>query len=253
MGFDVIEGIDRLDLIPSIEEYLFRKKKAHFIQITDRLIKVDDAIKRGYHATISDTLEMPINLTDEELFKMFKTDCRNFIRQFERRGASIEIAKPDEQFAEEFYEQLKDVFAKQGMVPTFGLNKVKCLLSHLEDRETVLCLRVRDPEGVSIATSIFLGYNKKMFFWGGASYRSGQHYRPNEYMIWTAIKFWREKGFDTFDMIGVRDYKRKFGSHEVQYANIQIAKYPILLTLKNMAQKIYFAGLHIKGKIKRAK
>lgn len=254
MGFDVLEGVNRLDLLPCIKDYLFKKKHALFIQIVDRNISAEEAVAAGYCTEVADTLELEINKTDEELFKVFKTDCRNFIRQFERRGALYERAEPNDEFAEEYYEQLKDVFAKQGLVPTYSVDKVRHILSHLKDGETVLCQRVRDPEtNQSIATSIFLAYNGTFYFWGGASYRSGQHYRPNEYMLWRAIQFWRDKGYKMFDMVGVRDYKRKFGSHEVQYASILIAKYPVLIKLREMAKNLFFWFLSIKGKLLKRK
>lgn len=253
MGFDVREGINKLDLIPAVKKYLFKQKKVCLIEIVDRDIDVEAAKKRGYQTNIADTLELKINRTDEELFKVFKTDCRNFIRQFERRGAVLEFAEADDRFAVEYYEQLKDVFAKQGLVPTYSLEKVKCILKHLKNTGKVLCLRVIDPDGKCIATSIFLGYKETFYFWGGASYRSGQHYRPNEYMIWTAIKYWREQGARVFDMVGVRDYKKKFGSQLVTCAHISIAKFSVIIYLRDMAKKAYFMSLGIKGKILRRK
>ena len=249
MGFDVVPGINKLDLIPCVKEYLFKKKKVLLIEFTDRDIILEDARDAGYDASISNTLELQIDRSDEELFKVFKPDCRNFIRQFERRGAILEHVIPNDSFAEEYYRQLEDVFAKQGLVPTYSLAKVKCLLNHLTDGENVLCQQVRDPKGNIIATSIFLAYNEIFYFWGGASYRSGQCYRPNEYMLWNAIKYWRDKGYKCFDMVGVRDYKRKFGSCEVEYARILIARYPLIIALRNMAERAYFKSLKIKGKI----
>lgn len=253
MGFDVVPGINKLDLIPTVNNYLFQNKKVLLIEITDRDITVPDATAYGYDVAVSNTLELDINRTDEELFKVFKSDCRNFIRQFERRGAVCEKVAPSEDFAIEYYEQLKDVFAKQGLVPTYSLKKVKCMMRNLTDSENVLCQKVIDPDGICIATSIFLAYNDTFYFWGGASYRSGQHYRPNEYMLWSAIRFWREKGFKTFDMVGVRDYKRKFGSHEVEYAHMTFAKYKIIKTMRNFVKKAYFKSLEIKGKLLKRK
>lgn len=254
MGFDLADPtVNKLDLIPPVSQYLFKVKKAHLIEIVDRDITVEAARERGYRTDISDTLELSIDRTDEALFKVFKVDCRNFIRQFERRGASLELAQPDDTFAQEYYAQLQDVFAKQGLVPTYSLRKVKCLLRHLGPSGNVLCLRVRDPEGNCIATSIYPGYNGKFFFWGGASYRSGQHYRPNEYMLWTAIRYWRDKGFTRFDMVGVRDYKRKFGSHEVQYAHISLARSKVIFFLRDLAKSAFFFMLKVKGKLLKRK
>lgn len=253
MGFDVVDGVNRYDLLPAITEYLFKKKRASIIEIEDRFLDIDTARRLGYVYSESGTLELNVDASDEELFKIFKSDARNFIRQFERKGASLEISEPNEWFAEEYYRQLEDVFAKQGMVPTYSLAKVKCIINHLKNTNKILCLLVRNPEGQPIGTSIFIGYKEKFFFWGGASYRSGQFYRPNEYMIWTAIRYWREKGAKVFDMVGIRDYKRKFGSHEEYYAHLIIARNKFIIFLRNVAKKIYFTLLKIKGKLKGRK
>lgn len=249
MGFDVVDGVDKKSLIKPTVDYLLQVHNALFVQIIERDITTAEADGLKFNNSSCNTLELSINKTDEELFKVFKTDCRNYIRQFERRGARIEQVEPSDEFAAQYYEQLKDVFAKQGMVPTYGLDKVKLMMSHLASSPHILCLRVIDPEDNCIATSIFLGYNKKMFFWGGASYRNGQHYRPNEYMIWTAIKYWRDKGFEVFDMVGARDYKRKFGSHDVSYACMEFSRFPGLIGLKHFAGNMYFKMLNWKGKL----
>lgn len=246
MGFELATEDNKYEVLDALSKFLF--KKLHYIygEIIDRDFTEEKAQERGYSCETFPTLELKIDKTDEELFKNFKTDCRNFIRQFERRGASIEIATPDDKFAEEYYDQLIDVFAKQKLRPSYSLDKVKRIMYTLGKTDKILCLRVRDPEGNSIASSIFFGFNQKCFFWGGASYREHQHYRPNEYMIWTAIKYWRERGCNTLDMVGDRAYKRKFGPEQCNYSLIYITRYPILITMRNFAKKVYWKFLEIK-------
>ncbi len=249
MGLDLAGDDNRMDILEQLKDFLYQSFHCKYIEITDRNIEEADAKARGMTCLPMNTLELAVDRTDDELFKVFKTDARNFIRQFERRGAAIEEAEPDDAFAEEYYVQLQDVFAKQHLVPTYSLEKVKTILRHLKGTGELLCLRVRNPEGVSIATSIFFGFKDKFFFWGGASLRPEQHYRPNEYMIWTAIRYWRERGCKVFDMVGVRDYKRKFGSEEKHYVKLVFTKYKILLHLRNMAKDLFFAMGKIKGKL----
>ena len=246
MGLDLICDSERINVLTELKDFLFKTYKCKYIQIIDRQLEVVDKSISGAIVSKVDTLELNINRSDEELFKVFKTDCRNFIRQFERRGANIEIAKPDADFAAEFYQQLVDVFKKQNMVPTYSEEKVKRLVCNLGEKEEVLCLRVVDPDGNSIATSIFPGYGEKCFFWGGASYRATQFYRPNEYMIWTAIKYWRDRGAKIMDMMGVRDYKKKFGPDLVSYNQLEFARPTLLIKIKNIAEKVYFMWLHMK-------
>ncbi|NQV51345.1 MAG: GNAT family N-acetyltransferase [Candidatus Marinimicrobia bacterium] len=249
MGFDVADEGHILQIIPAIIPYIYKTTRVKYIEIVDRSLQVADADSIPYTTSIVDTLELSVDAkSDDDLLSGFKSDCRNFINQFGKRGATLEEATPDDAFAVEYYDQLTDVFAKQGMVPTYSLEKVKTLLRNFSASDNMLCLRVRNPKGESIATSIFLGFNKKFFFWGGASYRGSQFYRPNESMIWYAIRYWRARGFKVFDMVGVRDYKLKFGSEVKKYLSIKDARPRILLHFRNWAEKAYFMILRFKGK-----
>ncbi len=249
MGLDLLDRSEELEIIKAVVEYAYREEKVVYAEIIDRDISIEKAAAAKIKAYPVGTLQLDVNKDDAGLFKQMKTDCRNFIRQFERRGAVLEKALPDDEFAKDYFDQLKDVFAKQGMVPTYSIDKVKCLLRNMKDSGAVLCLRVRNPEGEPIATSIFFGYQKTFFFWGGASYRSQQKYRPNEYMIWTAMQYWRQRGCEIFDMVGIRDYKRKFGSHEEYYARMVFSRVPLLVQMRDIAQKAYYFMLKVKGRI----
>jgi len=246
MGFETVPGVDKFDLLGPLWNYLTHEQGYFYGEVIDRDFALEEAQRRGYICEPFPTLDLRIDRTDEELFKVFKTDCRNFIRQFERRGASIEIAEPNNTFAEEYYDQLRDVFAKQGLTPSYSLDKIKHIMAVFGKTDKILCLRVRAPDGRPIASSIFFGFNNKCFYWGGASYRPDQHYRPNEYMIWTAIRYWRERGCTVMDMVGDRTYKHKFGPEPVSYALIYLTKYPFLITLRNWAKKLYWTSLRIK-------
>lgn len=253
MGLDLVNTAEKINVLSELLPFLKENSGCVYIQIIDRDFDYDELIKiaplLNFAVEFSETLELLIDENNELQYKRMKTDCRNFIKQFERRGASIEEAVPNDEFAEEYYNQLIDVFAKQNLVPTYTVDKVKCLLRHLSKSNSVCCLRVRDPEGKSIATSIFPGFNKKMFFWGGASLRAYQHYRPNEYMIYRAMSYWRARGCTQFDMVGNRAYKKKFGSWEVHYPMIIYAKYSWLIPLKNLAAKLYYLSGNLLWKL----
>jgi len=47
-----------------------------------------------------------------------------------KSGVTIEEAH-DLAFADEYYEQLKEVFAKQGLVPTYTVERVRSLVKHV--------------------------------------------------------------------------------------------------------------------------
>ncbi len=254
MGFDFYDKSLKSEVVPELVEYIYKTQKCQFFQLTDRDITFEEAEqlkqKYGYIIDTAETLELRVDADDKQMYKNMKTDCRNFINQFERRGATIEFATPDDAFAEEYYTQLLDVFAKQNLVPTHGVDLIKKMLKHLSVANNILCLRIRDPEGLSIATSIYPGFNKKFFFMMGASLRPYQQYRPNEYMIYTAMKYWRDRGCEEFDMVGIRPYKKKFGSWEERYPIIIAPKYKILYHLKNIASSLYYWMGSMKWKVK---
>lgn len=243
MGLEVEDEKLKPYIIKELLPYLFDKHGVLYCEIADRYITKNELVTHGFKFNEHETLELRIDKTDQELWKVFKTDCRNFIRQFDRRGAVLEEVEPSDEFAEEYYNELIDVFAKQNMKPTYSCEKVKTLLRNMKGTGNVLCLRVRTPENKPAATSIFFCDKKKFYFWGGASYREHQHYRPNEAMIWHAIQYFRDRGIATFDMVGNRPYKKKFGSEVVTYYTMQFARFKILFKLREIAEKLYYWSL----------
>ena len=248
MGFDVFTKEEKTRILPEFIKYAFVNLKCHYIELADRGITLEEAKKTGYVFYPINSIEIDISRTEEEMFRSFKSDGRNFIRQFTRKGANVEECTPNDFFVEEYFNQLKDVFAKQHLTPTYSLCKVKQLLRNLCIDDMVLCLRATDPSGKSIATGIFPGYNNTFYFWGGASYRASQFYRPNEGIQWYAIRYWKKKGISCYDMGGVRDSKMKFGPSKTSYPCFMIAKYPGLLKLRNFAETLYFVYFRFKGR-----
>src|SRR5947209_17520822 len=80
--------------------------------------------------------------------------CRRNIRKAERNAVIVEEAdSPD--FADDYHAQLRDVFAKQGLVPTYGVDRARALVSCVHPAGRVFLLRARNPAGRCIATGTF--------------------------------------------------------------------------------------------------
>ena len=67
----------------------------------------------------------------------------------------------------------------------------------------LLCLRVREPDGSSIATGIVVGRNKRAVLWGAAFRREAAGSHPNEALHWEAMTYWRRRGAEWYH--GVQD------------------------------------------------
>jgi hypothetical protein len=174
--------------------------------------------------------------------------CRRCIRKADKSGVVIEEAH-DLGFADEYYAQLQDVFAKQGKVPTYAVERVRALLTNLLPTGRVLAVRARNPEGRCIATGIYPGMNDTAFFWGNASWRTEQHWRPNEYLHWYALRYWKARGVKLFDWGGGGTYKEKYGveAHIVPW--FYQSKYPLLSAVRNQARALYYGSQKLIGRL----
>ena len=167
----------------------------------------------------------------------------------ERNGIVIEEAH-DKEFAEEFAGQLKDVFAKQGLVPTFGVDRVRALIKHLESTGMLLMLRARDPQGRCVATGIYLGMQQNAFYWGGASWRQYQHLHPNELLQWYAMRYWKKHGMKNYNLVGTMDFKARFGGHLTAVPMVSKSRNWAIKALRAVAPGILRTASRLAWKLK---
>lgn len=250
MGFIIINDCDKVQLLKSIEAYAYKTFKCFYLEISDKNFTMEDLIKTDYEVIWKKTLMLDISQPEDFLFSNFKKDARNSIRQFEKRGATLEQVDPSEEFAIEHYNQLIDVFRKQNLNPPYSLSRVKNLILAFKDSpEKILCMRVTSPDNEPVATSIYLGLNKKCYSWATASYRELQHYRPNEAIRWYGIRYWKEHGFTEFDLVGFRQYKMKFSPYEYEYPRIIMTRFKILIRFRKIAKNLIQIIRKYKGKL----
>lgn len=227
MGFNLEPDVERREALAALKRDAFRIFRCAHFEINDRRLNPDDAESLGLEWDRTCGFEVDLTRSEDQVFAAMTSACRRCIRRAEKLGVVIEQAS-DDAFAEDYYEQLKDVFAKQGLVPTYPQARIKALIEHLLPSGRLLLLRARDPSGRCIATGVFPAANDFMYFWGGASFRSGQHYRPNEALQWAAMQYWKKKGIAVYDMGGGGDYKKKYGGREITGAWMRHSRYPFL-------------------------
>jgi CelD/BcsL family acetyltransferase involved in cellulose biosynthesis len=75
------------------------------------------------------------------------------------------------------------------------------------------------------------------YFWGGASWREFRSVRPNDLLMWSAIRYWRERGADVFDFGGAGDYKLKFGPTEVAVPLFRKSRFGIVGDMREVAKR----------------
>jgi hypothetical protein len=145
------------------------------------------------------------------------------------------------------------VFAKQGLVPTYNIERVRELIRRVQRTGKLLLLRARNSEGRCIATGIFLGISPgTIYFWGGASWRFYQNLRPNDLLMWTAMRMGKARGIQILDLGGAGDYKKKFGGNPISVPWVRVSSHPAIPLLRDTARTLFkirqrFRGRRLKG------
>jgi hypothetical protein len=239
MGFNLSNGASRAEALAALEELAWKRLKCLHMEISDPYFNIDDGLRLGFTCEFYCSYRTDLTKSEEELFGAMDSACRRCIRKAEKSGIAIEAAH-DVEFADEYYDQLKDVFAKQGLVPPYSVDRVRALVRNLEPTGRVLLLRARNQEGKCIATGIFPGFNKIAEFWGNASYRSAQILRPNEAIHWHAMRYWKQRGVEVYDWGGEGLYKEKYGCvpHKVPW--FIKSRYKVVSRLRDEAKKMFY-------------
>jgi Acetyltransferase (GNAT) domain len=238
IGFNLKPGVSRRAALKALEKFAWDQLKCLHMEVSDPHFTFEDGERLGFKTEFYGSYRTDLTRSEEELFNGMDSACRRCVRKAEKSGVTIEESQ-DPGFADEYYEQLKDVFAKQSLVPTYSVERVRSLVKHVGPSGNVLLIRARDPDGKCIATGIYPGFNKIAEFWGNASFRAYQNLRPNEACHWYAMRYWKKRGVAIFDWGGEGTYKEKYGcvSHRVPW--FTKSRYQIVGALRNEARNMF--------------
>jgi hypothetical protein len=247
IGFNLLPGVSRGEALLALERLAFDELRCLHFEVSDRHMKPEDAADLGFDLEYYETYETDLRLSEVDLLQSMNSACRRCIRKAEKSGVLIEEASDDE-FASEYYEQLRDVFAKQGLVPSYSVHRVSALIRNLRPTGNLLLLRARSPDGKCIGTGIYPGFNKVAEFWGNASWRSSQILRPNEALHWHALRYWKQRGAEIFDWGGLGTYKEKYGPKPAAHPWFVKSRYRILARLRERAKALARARQRLLGR-----
>lgn len=255
MGFNVHPDVPRQIAATALADFAFRDLRAIHLELRDRRLTDADVEHLGFSRRRDvgyddRTFELDLTQTEDVLFGNMESACRRCIRQAEKRGLTIEEASSDG-FAEEFFNQLTEVFLRQGLIPTYNVARVEALIRHLEPTGQLLLLRARNSDGLSIATGIYPAAGDTALFWGGASLRAHQNSRPNESLHWHAMRYWKERGIARYDLGGFMDYKRKYGGEEVSIPGFRRSRSPLISALRSAAPQAMRSKQRLVGRLRR--
>jgi len=246
MGFNLVRGTSRKDALAAVEQLAWGKLKCLHMEVSDPYFVADDGADLGFKVEAYPSYRTDLSRSEERLFNDMDSSCRRCIRKAEKSGVMIEEAH-DEKFATQYFSQLKEVFARQKLVPTYSIERVRALVRNLGPTGRLLLLRARDANGECIATGIFPGFNRIAEFWGNASVRASQHLRPNEAIQWYAMRYWKRHGAEIYDWGGEGNYKEKYGcvAHRVPW--FTKSRFGVIAGLRGKARQVFAHKQKLQG------
>jgi len=238
IGFNLKPGVSRRSALEALERFAWDDLKCLHMEVSDAYFSFEDGEGLGFQPEHYGSYRSDLTKSEDELFSSMESACRRCVRKAEKSGVKIEEAH-DLAFADEYYEQLKDVFAKQNLVPTYSVERVRSLVRNMQPTGNVLLIRARDADGKCIATGIYPGLNQIAEFWGNASFRAYQNLRPNEACHWYALRYWKKRGATIFDWGGEGTYKEKYGCTAYRVPWFIKSRYRIVGALRNEARDMF--------------
>jgi hypothetical protein len=246
-GFNLFEEVPRREAVSALVDFAFGSLHCMHLELRDRPLNPADVEGLGFVVQRRRTYELDLRAPEAEIWDGFKSTCRTAIRKAEKSGVVVERAN-DLEFADEYHAQLTDVFAKQSLPPPYDVDLVRELVKRVGPTGRLLLLRARNSEGECIATGIYPGHGGMGYFWGGASWRQHQSLRPNELLMWSAIRYWRDQGAQIFDFGGAGDHKLKYGPVEVVVPLFRKSRIAAIGRLRDLAKRAIEIRRQIAGR-----
>ena len=143
--------------------------------------------------------------------KQLKDSARRNVTRGVKQGLEVRF-ESDESFVDEHYQQIKEVYVRGGHAVNFSRRRVLECFRWMRDAGNLVAVSVYLPDRSNIATAMFTIEGSELLLWTWAHRTRYRWHRPTELMTWTVMQHALRAGCDTFDLMGLGDFKTKFGA-----------------------------------------
>jgi hypothetical protein len=201
------------ELMDAVIPYLERGLGIHHTEIMSPDLDPGVMLTLGFRGEPWPTYRVRLFPGDERrTLKGLKESARRNVARGKKLGLEVRF-EHDESFVDEHYVQLKEVYLRGGHAINFGRGRMLECFRHMRDAGNLLAVSVRLPDsGTSIATGMFTIHGTELLLWTWAHRAEHRWYRPTELMTWTVMQRALAAGCQTFDLMGLGEFKMKFGA-----------------------------------------
>lgn len=154
----------------------------------------------------------------EKLFRNLRDSTRRNIRKAEREGVSVSFVNSVDG-VNAFY-RLNCMTRKQHGLPPQPFRFFRNIYEHIIATNLGF-VAIAESGGHTIAGAVYFHFGEKAFYKYGASDKGYQHLRPNNLVMWEAIKHYAQKGYKTLcfgrtepENSGLRQFKTGWNTKE---------------------------------------
>jgi hypothetical protein len=238
-------------LIPVLEE---RYGVSHIELLTSQLDGRAMAAL-GFRPEATPTYRAPLFPGDEKRqLQLLKDSARRNIKRAHKLGLQVRL-ETDESFVEPHYRQLCDVYVRGGNTIPFGVERVRQAFRHMQGAGSLIAMSVRLPDaegGTMIASGMFAIEGRELLLWSWAHSTRYRWYRATELLTWNVMTCAMARGCETFDFMGLGEFKAKFGATldatKVRWVR---SRTPALTRLRDLAGRAYAWQQKLRGTLRR--
>lgn len=200
-------NFNQQNFLNALENYC-KSQKIVQIEISNPVFEPVIMKSYGFNCREDITYILDLSPNEEEMWKNLRSECRTAIRKAINNNLIAEDTN-DPQIIDEYYSQLREVFARQRLTPTYSYKTPQALFDCLKKEDLLFSLRVKLGQEV-IATGLFSHDDRDVYFFGGASRQKFYHLRPNNFLHWELMKIAAKRGILRYET-GGGGFKQRFG------------------------------------------
>jgi CelD/BcsL family acetyltransferase involved in cellulose biosynthesis len=200
-------------LIAAALPYLEQRHRVHHVEVMTSDFDPVAMQSLGFRGLAEPTYRAPLVPGDAARYlKTWKDSARRNVRRAEKLGL-IARFEEHERFVDDHYAQIRDVFIRGGHSISFTRDKTREFFRRMHAAGKLMAISIYLPDGeTNIATGLFKVDGKELLLWSWAHDAAYRWYRPTEFLTWHVARRAIEAGCETFDFMGLGDFKAKFGA-----------------------------------------